>query len=319
MAFLKKINTKAKTAGNTGFGDNASNYGGRFLNKDGQANIGKKGIGFFERYSWFHSMLAMSWFKFFLIVLVFYILVNLLFAIVYYLLGVENLAGMSTDTELEKFGEAFFFSAQTFTTVGYGRISPTGFATSSIAAFQALIGLLSFAVATGLMYGRFSKPTAYLKFSENGIIAPYRGITALMVRVAPFKNTTLTDAEARLTLGMMIEENGKQVNRFFPLEMELEKVNALTLSWTLVHPITESSPIYGFSKEDYLNSTGEIIVYFKAFDDMFSNTVVARSSYTFNEIIYGATFNPMYYRDEDNRRTVLDLAKLNDFRAAPLD
>lgn len=204
MAFLKKINSKAKTSSNTGFGDNASNYGGRFLNKSGQANIRKTGIGYFEQYSWFHSMLALSWFKFFLVVLLFYILVNLVFAFIYYFLGVEHLAGMLTNTELEKFGEAFFFSAQTFTTVGYGRISPTGFATSAIAAFQALIGLLSFAVATGLMYGRFSKPTAYLKFSKNAIVAPYKGITALMVRVAPFKNTTLTDAEARLTLGMMI-------------------------------------------------------------------------------------------------------------------
>lgn len=318
MDFFKKINARAKTASNTGFGDNASSYGGRFLNKNGEANIHKTGIGFFERYSWFHSMLAMRWTKFFIIIIVFYILVNLLFALIYYLLGVEHLAGMSTSTEAEKFGEAFFFSAQTFTTVGYGRISPTGFATSSIAAFQALIGLLSFAVATGLMYGRFSKPTAYLKFSENAIIAPYRGITALMMRVAPFKNTTLTDAEARLTLGMMIEENGKLANRFFPLEMELDKVNALTLSWTLVHPITENSPLYGFSKEDYMNNNGELIVFIKAFDDMFSNTVVKRSSYTFNEFIYGAAFNPMYHRDDNNSSTVLDLGKLNDYRLSVL-
>ena len=318
MDFFKKINARAKTASNTGFGDNASSYGGRFLNKNGEANIHKTGIGFFERYSWFHSMLAMRWTNFFIIIIVFYILVNLLFALIYYLLGVEHLAGMSTSTEAKKFGEAFFFSAQTFTTVGYGRISPTGFATSSIAAFQALIGLLSFAVATGLMYGRFSKPTAYLKFSENAIIAPYRGITALMMRVAPFKNTTLTDAEARLTLGMMIEENGKLANRFFPLEMELDKVNALTLSWTLVHPITENSPLYGFSKEDYMNNNGELIVFIKAFDDMFSNTVVIRSSYTFNEFIYGAAFNPMYHRDENNSSTVLDVGKLNDYRLTVL-
>ena len=318
MDFFKKINARAKTASNTGFGDNASSYGGRFLNKNGEANIHKTGIGFFERYSWFHSMLAMRWTKFFIIIMVFYILVNLLFALIYYLLGVEHLAGMSTSTEAEKFGEAFFFSAQTFTTVGYGRISPTGFTTSSIAAFQALIGLLSFAVATGLMYGRFSKPTAYIKFSANAIIAPYKGITALMMRVAPFKNTTLTDAEARLTLGMMIEENGKLANRFFPLEMELDKVNALTLSWTLVHPITENSPLYGFSKEDYMNNNGELIVFIKAFDDMFSNTVVIRSSYTFNEFIYGAAFNPMYHRDENNSSTVLDLGKLNDYRLTVL-
>ena len=318
MAFFKKINQKARVSSNTGFGDNASSYGGRFLNKDGKANISKTGIGFFEKYSWFHSMLTVSGLKFFLIILLFYVAVNLIFAIVYYLIGVEHLGGMIAKTEPEKFLEAFFFSAQTFTTVGYGRISPTGFITSGIAAFQALTGLLSFAVATGLMYARFSKPTAYIKYSQNAIIAPYKGITALMIRLAPYKNTTLTDAEVKLTLGLTVEENGKNFNRFFPMDLELEKVNALTLNWTLVHPITESSPLYGFSKEDFHNIPGEILVFLKAFDDMFSNTVVSRSSYTFREVVYGAAFNPMYHRDESNNMTVLDQGKLSDYREATL-
>lgn len=308
---MRKFNSKAKTAINTGFGDNASRYGGRFVNKDGQANIRKTGIGFLEKFSWFHSMLAMPKTRFFFIILLFYIVVNLAFTVIYYLVGVEHLSGLNTDSELDKFMEAFFFSSQTFTTVGYGRISPTGFLTSSIAAFQALIGLLSFAVATGLMYGRFSKPTAYLKFSHNAIIAPYKDITALMLRVAPFKNTTLTDAEARLTLGMMITEDGKTVNRFYPLDLEFDKVNALTLSWTIVHPITENSPLYGFTIEDIKSTTGEILVFIKAFDDMFSNTVVSRTSYTFSEIVCGAKFLPMFHRDETSNRTVLDLSKLN--------
>ena len=225
----------------------------------------------------------------------------------------EHLSGMNTDSELKKFGEAFFFSAQTFTTVGYGRISPSGFLTSTIAAFEALIGLLTFALATGLFYGRFSKPTAYLKFSGNAIIAPFKDGTALMLRIAPFKNTTLTDAEAKVTLGMAVEENGKITNKFFPLQLEYHNVNALTLSWTIVHPITEESPLYGFSKEDFENTRGEILIFIKAFDDMFSNTVVARSSYTFREIIYGAKFIPMYHRNNDADATILDLEKLNSF------
>lgn len=314
MAFLNKINLKARMTSNTGFGDNASNYGGRFLNKDGKANIKKTGIGVLERYSWFHSMLAMRGWKFFLVILSFFVTINLFFAIIYYLIGIEQLGGVIAVSKKDEFLESFFFSTQTFTTVGYGRISPSGFVTSSIAALQALIGLLSFAVITGLMYARFSKPTAYIKFSPNALIAPYKGGTALMIRLAPFKNTTLTDAEARLTLGMMVEEGGKIANRFFQLEMEMEKINALTLSWTLVHPISDNSPIFGFVKEDFENNTGEIIVFIKAFDDMFSNTVVARSSYTFNEIIYGAAFNPMYHRDDSNKSTVLELGKLNDHR-----
>lgn len=318
MAFLRKINTKAKTAANTGFGDNASNYGGRFLNKNGKANIKRTGIGFWERYSWYHSMLAISGMRFFLVILAFFIIVNFLFAVIYYVLGVEHLGGLVGQTQGEEFLESFFFSAQTFTTVGYGRISPVGFTTSAIAAFQALVGLLSFAVATGLMYARFSKPTAYIKFSNNAVIAPFKDATALMMRLAPFKNTTLSEAEVKLTLAMMVEEDGKQVNRFYPLELQLDKINTLSLNWTLVHPINEDSPIFGFSGDDFKNNRGEIIVFLKAFDDMFSNTVITRGSYTFTEVVYGAVFTPMYQKDDENRMTILDLDKLNDYRMVTL-
>ena len=318
MSLLRKINSRAKTEINTGFGANASDYGGRFVNKDGRPNIEKKGVSYLERISWYHSMLAIPRWKFFFLIFLFYIIVNFAFAIIYYFVGVEHLSGMNAGNDLEKFGEAFFFSAQTFTTVGYGRISPSGFATSTIAAFEALIGLLSFALATGLLYGRFSKPTAYLKFSDNAIIAPYKDITALMLRLAPYKNTTLTDAEAKLTFGMTIEENGKMMNKFFPLELEFDRANALTLNWTIVHPITENSPFYNFTPDDYANVNGEILVFIKAFDDMFSNTVVDRSSYTLKEVVVGAKFIPMYHRSSTGSKTILDIEKLNSFAEADI-
>ena len=264
-------------------------------------------------------MLSISGWRFFLFILFFYISVNLLFTLIYYFIGVEHLVGLKTTSESEKLIEAFFFSTQTYTTVGYGRISPTGFLMNAVSSFHALIGLLSFAVATGLMYGRFSRPKAFIKFAHNAVIAPYKDISALMIRLTPFKNTTLTDAQSKMTLVIMTDENdGRTTNQFFTLELELSSINALTLSWTVVHPITAESPLYDFTKEDFSNTKGEIIVFVKAFDDMFSNTVIARTSYTFQEILYGYKFLPMFQRDKEKDTTILDLDKLNAMEAASL-
>jgi len=314
-----KINPKARSEINTGFGVNSSDYGGRFLNKNGKPNIEKKGISFLEKISWYHIFLDMPRGKFILVILVFYLITNLLFGLFYFLLGVEKLGGITTGSKIEEFGEAFFFSCQTFTTVGYGRISPVGFLASALSAIEALIGLLSLAVVTGLLYGRFSRPKAYLKYSGHALLAPFHNGLAIMLRLAPFKNTTLTDAEAKVTLGLIVEENGKLVNKFFLLPLEYQTVNSLTLSWTIVHPITETSPFYNFTEEDFKNARGEILVFVKAFDDMFSNTVVSRTSYTLNEIVIGAKFNPMYHRSVNENKTLLFLDKLNSFSTAEIN
>jgi hypothetical protein len=320
MASLKNINIKARADRNTGFGTNANSYGGRFVNKNGTANIEKRGMHLLHRISWYHTMLDMSIWKFMGIILSFYIGINFVFAAIYYGIGIEYLDGISpSESNWVQFGQAYFFSAQTFTTVGYGHISPSGFIASLVSAAEALIGLLSFAIATGLFFGRFSKPTAFLKFSHNALIAPYGEIKGLMIRTTPFKNTNFTDAEAKITLGMSIEENGVMTNNFYSLELELEKINALTLSWTLVHPITENSPLYNFTAADFENKHGEILVYIKTFDDMFSNTVAIRTSYTFNEVVYGAKFKPMYARSADNSKTILNLDKLNAFDSITLE
>ena len=317
---MKKINSKAKADTNTGFGVNANNYGGRFVNKNGTANVEKRGMHLLHRISWYHTMIDLPRWKFMLILLLFYVGMNFLFALLYYAIGIENLNGIdATGSNWVQFGQAYFFSAQTFTTVGYGHISPSGFLTSLLAAAEALIGLLSFAIATGLFFGRFSKPTAFLKFSHNALIAPYGEIKGLMIRITPFKNTNFTDAEAKITLGMSVEENGTKTNKFYALDLELERINALTLSWTLVHPITENSPLYNLTKEDFDSIHGEILVFVKTFDDMFSNTVAIRTSYTFEEVIYGAKFEPMYKRSTDNSKTILDLDKLNAFYSVTLE
>ena len=314
MKVFKKARKNLKIDNQTGFGTNAANYGGRFLAKDGYANIERSGLSFFDQISWFHTLLRLPAWKFQIIIFSIFILVNFVFASIYYFIGVEHLNGIVASSEIEKFGQAYFFSAQTFTTVGYGHISPDGFLTSAIAATEALAGLLGFALATGLLYGRFSKPEAHLKFSDNAIIAPYQSGKALMIRVASYKNTNLTDAEAKLTLAMTVEENGVPVNKFFPLVLEYSTVNFLTLSWTLVHHITEESPLYEYTKDDFTNEKGEILVFLKAFDEMFSNTVAIRTSYVFKEIVYGAKFLQMFEHSNDNTKTVIHIDKLNLFK-----
>lgn len=311
MALFKSSLTK--TDKNTGFGTNASYYGGRFITKDGEPNVEKSGVGVIRGTSVFHMMLTISRLKFLFIVLSYYVLVNLLFSGLYCYVGTENLNGIDSDEPMSQFIEAFFFSVQTFTTVGYGHLSPSGFVTNTIAALEALFGLLSIALATGLFYGRFSKPKAYVKFSEKALIAPYRGGKALMVRLTPFKNANLTDAEVKMTLAMAVMENGERKNKFYTLDLELDKLNLLSLSWTLVHPLTKSSPLFEFSKEDYESVTGELIIYLKGFDDMFSNIVVKRTSYTFGEVIYGAKFITMFSKNSENTHTVLHVDQLNEY------
>jgi inward rectifier potassium channel len=307
----KKINTRLKSEDNTGFGTNSSYSGGRFFNREGGANIRKKGVGILDRYSWYHTMLDMPRGKFLFLLLSSYIVINLVFAGVYYLIGTEHLAGIIAHSAWENFMEVFFFSTQTFTTVGYGRISPTGFATSAVATFEAFLGLLNFAIATGLFYGRFSRPQAFLRFSHNALITPHKGGIALMFRMSPFKNNNLSEAEVKLTLAMQVEENGTMANKFYGLDLEISKINALALSWTIVHPINEKSPLYDFTEADFKNTRIELLVYVKAFDEVFSNTVVGRTSYISPEIIWGARFKLMYEPSEDKSHTVLDLDKLN--------
>jgi len=311
--FMKKI--RQKNTENSGFGDNVS---GRFINKDGLPNVQRRGVNVFNRLSWYHTMLNLSTFRFLTYLVVAYILINIVFAMIYYLIGVEHLTGIDKSDPLNEFIDVFFFSSQTFTTVGYGRIAPVGFTASLVATFEAFLGLLTFAIATGLFYGRFSRPRAYLRFSDITVIAPFQDTTALMFRLAPYKNNALTDAEVILSTAIEVIEDGVAKNKFYRLDTQLSKINSLALNWTVVHKIDENSPFYGFSEDDFKNTNIEIIVHVRAFDEVFSNTVVQRSSYVSREIVYGAKFTTMYYPNKEDQTTILDLDKINDYQKAEL-
>lgn len=198
----------------TGFGSNSNQSGGRFYRRDGTANIIRTGINFFDQLSWYHAMLTMPRWRFWSTLLLAYISINLFFGTIYYLMGIEHFGGIETASAWKNFAESFFFSCQTFTTVGYGRISPTSLPASAVAAFEAFLGIISFALASGIFYGRFSKPRSYLKFSDVALIAPFKEGTALMFRTAPYKRIHLLDAEVKLTIAMRVNKNGEEKTNF---------------------------------------------------------------------------------------------------------
>ncbi len=304
-------NLKIKEEKDSGFSAIAS---GRFTNKDGQYNVKRIGINIFDRYSWYHTFLLLPRFKFIGILVISYIIANLFFASIYYAIGIEHLTGIDKSSPFQEFVDVFFFSAQTFTTVGYGRIAPVGALASFVATFEAFLGLLGFAIATGLFYGRFSRPRAFIKFSEIAVVAPYEDGMAIMFRAAPFKNNMLSEAEVTITAAIEEKIDGKMVSSFYQLEPTLPKINSFSLNWTVVHKIHSESPFYGFTEEDFKNTDIELIIMIKAFDEVFANTVVQRTSYITPEIIFGAKFLPMYHSSDDNKTTILDLDKINDYQ-----
>lgn len=315
---IRKLNRKAQENTETGLGTNTALSGGRFFNKDGNPNMEVRGMKLSQRLNAFHALLTMPQWKFLLVVVLFFLTVNLVFAGIYLTIGVEYLGGMVAHNWAEKFGETFFFSAQTFTTVGYGRINPIGIAASFTASMEALTGLMTFAVITGLIYGRFARPRAFIRYSKNAIFAPFRGGTALMFRMVPYTKNYLVNVEVRVSLALKIAEDGQQKTRFFNVPLDISKANTMTANWTLVHVINDESPFFGFTKEDIEAAGAELLVFVQGFDESFSNTVVSRTSYRYEEFLYGARFLPMYHPDETNNSTILHLDKLDDVEQVEL-
>ncbi len=314
MSVIKRVNPSSKTNNDTGFGTNASGYGGRFINRDGTYNLRKAGVSFWDRFSLFHSMLNMPLWKFITVIVLFFITINLLYTLIYLILGVGGFQGIIAITRWERFKELYFFSTETFTTVGYGRVNPVGDGVNIVAAIEAMTGFLSFAVATGLIYGRFAKPRPHIAFSDHALIAPYQDKNALMFRIASYKDThNLTDAEIKVNLALQVQENGNASYKFYSLELERSKVDTLMMNWTVVHPIDDNSPLLGLTEEDYRSSDVEVYVQVRGFDDVYSTTVIQRTSYTYDEIIFNARFVTMYHESEDGKTTILELDKLSSY------
>jgi inward rectifier potassium channel len=300
---------KEKKFNDFGLAEKSESDGYRAVNKDGSFNITKTNVPFFERLNFFHNLVSMSWFHFFASILIGYFIVNFLFAGIYMRIGVENLTGTYGITNLEQFTEAFFFSAQTITTLGYGRVAPIGLAANIVAAIESMLGLLSFALATGLLYGRFSKSRTKIKYSDIGVIAPYLNGNGFMIRVVNPQNNELLEVNADLSVSFTKE--GSQLREFHNLKLERNMVFFFPSVWTIVHPIDEKSPLYKMTEKEFEERNVEFIVMLKAFDQSSSQTLYSRSSYRAGEIVWGAKFT--YLGQHKDGKLHIDVSGLNTY------
>jgi len=290
----------------------------RIINPDGQFNVHRQGTTWRDAHPYLY-MINASWPAFLAWIFASYVTTNFIFALIYYYdVGVSHLPGAEASTATGRFLNAFFFSAHTLTTVGYGSIHPEGILANSVAAFEALLGLLAFALATGLLFGRFSRPVARIAFSTTMAVAPYQGGTSLQFRVANRRRNNLMELEARMLL-MTIERsdgtNGVMRRRYRPLALERDKVLFLPLTWTVVHPIDDSSPLWGKTAQDLAELGAEVLILIKGFDDTFFQTVHVRYSYRHDQVVWDARFAPTFEVDLQGRM-VLDLARLSELEPA---
>lgn len=287
-----KFRNRKNETDELGFGTKNYKDSVRFLNRDGSVNIKRKIDSTHFGFDVYHYLLTISWTKFVLLVLLSYVLVNTLFAGIYFWIGIDKFGGINEGGfTSDKFLDLFFFSAQTLTTVGYGHIFPNHSSSSSVAAIESMLGLMGFALVTGLSYGRFSKPKADIEYSTYALIAPYKEITGFMFRIANRRQNELIENECQLVVTINNKETGKREFHFLPLE--LNKINFLAFSWTIVHPIDEQSPLNGLTSQDLIEGDAEFIILFKAINDTYSQNVFSRMSYKANEIKWNSKFVPI--------------------------
>lgn len=281
----------------------------RAIRPDGRFNVIRRGTNWRDIHPYLY-LINVSWTAFFGIILAAFFLLNFLFASAYMLVGVEHLHGAESPYAYERFLNAFFFSSQSLTTVGYGSISPFGIKANALAALEGFVGVMGFAVGTGLLVGRVSRPSARIGFSKQMLIAPYQDATALQFRVVNRRSNTLMEISAQVLVMTVEAVDGRQERRYLPLSLERPGILFFPLTWTIVHPIDEASPLYGKTAADFARLQMEFLILLKGTDDTFGQVVHQRFSYRYDEVIWGARFAPAFDIDEHGDM-VLEIDRLS--------
>jgi len=280
----------------------------RLLNRDGSFNVERRGLGFFESLSAYHWLLELSWPRFLAVLAAGFLTVNFCFAVAYFLIGADALSGAVARQGAGRFLTDFFFSVQTFATIGYGGIAPARLAANVLVVVEAITGLLLVALGTGISFARFARPRAKILFSEQAVVAPYRDGLAFMFRIANANRSELTDVQARVLLAQRRESGDRE---FLPLALERESVLFFPLSWTVVHPIDDKSPLRGRTPEELAAAKAEFLILLSGTDETFAQVVHARSSYEAAELVWNARFASLYDPPGADGQISIDVTRLS--------
>ncbi len=284
----------------------------KIIRSNGTLHFKVKGLPFFKRWEIHNVLLSLSWPSFVFVVFLVYLFTNVLFTLLYFFSGSASFSGTEATSTGHLFIKVFYFSAQTLCTGYFTDTIPTSIRSTSLAAIEAVVGLFLFALITGLLYSRFSKPSSKIIFSDKILLSPYKQGNALMIRMANIKRNQLLKVNAEVILLLRIEQNGVPKNIFYDLKLEQSSIAMLLLTWTLVHCIDENSPLSSFSVEDIKEANGEIIVVMEGSDDILSQSVFARTSFAASDILTGGQFQQMTYADKHHVLHI-DVRKINQY------
>jgi inward rectifier potassium channel len=285
----------------------------RIIAQDGSYNLIKRGgqNGFRDVFKY---LLEISWWWFFTLLFLGYILINLVFGGAYYLIGIEHITGIDPSTS-HPFLQCFFFSGQTFTTVGYGALAPTGLPTQILATVEAFFGLLSFSVATGIAYSRFSKPNSKIIYSKHVLHTNYQDGKSIKFKLANERNNVLLEVSAKVILTLeKVLDNGDIIKSYYNLKLETDAVELLPYTWTLVYKIDENSPLFNLEQEEIRKLNPEFLILLKGFDETFSQHIRSKRSFVVDDILWDREFAKIFAPNTDGiiEFDVKDINKLLD-------
>lgn len=279
----------------------------RLLNRDGTFNVYRQQPNWWRRLASYHFLLNLTWPRFFLVVFLLFVAINGVFAVAYFLAGPGTVTG---DVGVQnQFLRCFFFSVDTFATIGYGNLAPSGVPAHVLVSLESLFGLMAFAIATGLVFARFARPTAHIIYSKDAIVAPYRGIKAFEFRIINGRDNQLIDVEARVVFTRFEDRDGSPQRKYYQLALERDRVAFFPLAWTIVHPIDNASPLFGWTPEQLIASRAEFLILLTATDETFAQTVQSRSSYTAEEIKWNMKFANVF--QDGSRAITIDLDRFH--------